>query len=103
MLTPDRIGDSGCSLGLPQRYVCQYGYTAKSFLKKYPEWQDTDFQLRWMADSTKQNLDKYGTARCAIVHHNRPADAKNCHPKTDTRAKYFEKVQERADLLTLEP
>ena len=100
-LSPDVYGDQGCSVGIPQRYVCQFGYSAKSFVKKYPEWKDIDFQLEWMADAMKKNLDTYGTARCAIVSHNRPADASPCTSKTDTAAGYFRKVEKNAKLLTL--
>ncbi len=86
-LAEDVMGDHNCSVGIPQRNVCNYGYTATSFVKKYPEWQDWRFQIRWLADSAKAQYDKYnGDMFRAIVAHNCPACAA---ANRNTNADYF--------------
>lgn len=77
-LSPTVIGDNGCSLGLPQRNFCSHaGISAKTALRKWPEWHDLDFQIEWFADAMKKNLDEYGEIQWAIIDHNRPASAKS--------------------------
>lgn len=78
------IGDNGCSWGIPQRNVCNFGYTAKEFSNKYPIWKDWRFQLQWMADEAKKHYDLYnGDIFRAVVAHNSPSAAKKnkdaCH------------------------
>lgn len=95
-------GDSGCSVGIPQRYVCQYGYSAKSFRKKYPEWNDWRFQLEWMADHAVSNYRKYdGNVRLAIISHNSPAAAARGKDSCHISPCYFVRVQNAASLLSL--
>jgi len=92
-LSPTRIGDSGCSLGLPQRHFCSAanGMTAKQALKKWPEWHDLDFQINWFADAMKRNLDlENEQIKWAIIRHNRPASA----AKKET-TKYWTDVNNR--------
>ena len=93
-------GDAGCSVGIPQRNVCQFGYSAKSFLKKFPEWNDWKRQMQWMADYTARSYDRFNkNPKCAIVYHNRPASALNgCQ---DTHAGYYRTVVSRSLLLSL--
>ena len=93
-------GDNGCSIGIPQRNVCLYGYTAKSFRKKYPNWKTWETQMKWMADYTVQNYKKYdGNPKCTIIHHNRPASARNgCR---DTAARYYGKIVAKSATLSL--
>lgn len=95
-LDPLRHGDSGCSVGIPQRFVCQFGYSAKRFIKKYPEWESAEFQLTWMADHMKMNIEKYKDIRWAILAHNCP---KCANAKWDNG--YLKKVESRTSLLTL--
>lgn len=75
-LSPDVIGDSGCSLGLPQRNFCSHaGITAKTALKKWPEWKGIDFQLSWFSKAVKSNLDRYSDIEWAVTTHNCPSCA----------------------------
>jgi len=77
-LSPTRIGDNGCSLGLPQRNFCSHaGIYASTALKRWPEWNDVDFQIGWFADNIKRHLDTHGDMKWAIVAHNRPASARS--------------------------
>lgn len=95
------IGDSGCSLGIPQYNACVHKkMSAKTFLKKNPEWGDYKFQLNWMADNMVAKYQKFKKARCAIVAHNRPASARKCTNSTDTAAGYFATISRRAASLT---
>lgn len=94
-------GDSGCSVGIPQRYVCQFGYSAKSFRKKYPEWNDWRFQLEWMADHTSQNYQKYdGDVFRTIVSHNSPAAAARGKDSCHISPCYYQRVKVAANSLT---
>ena len=94
-------GDSGCSVGIPQRYVCQFGYSAKSFRKKYPEWNDWRFQLQWMADHTVQSYEKYrGDVFRTIVSHNRPAAAAVGKDSCHITPCYYQRVVKASSLLT---
>lgn len=106
-LAPDRHGDGGRSVGIPQRLVSMYRdpvtgkrFTAKTFLQRYPVWKTAKFQLTWMADRMIENIAKYGSVRLAIISHNMPAcAARKCK---DTPAGYFAKVQKQADRLSLQ-
>lgn len=95
-------GDAGCSVGIPQRNVCQFGYTAKSFLRTYPAWNDWRYQLEWMADHTVESYKKFdGDVFRTVVYHNRPAAAylgvDSCH----ITPCYFKRVDKAAKDLVL--
>lgn len=93
-LSESTHGDGGCSVGIPQRNVCLYGYTAKSFLKKYPAWNDWKVQMQWMADHTKAAYDKYdGDVFRTIVSHNRPASAAVGKDSCGISPCYFQRVK----------
>lgn len=94
-------GDSGCSVGIPQRYVCQFGYSAKSFRKKYPEWNDWRFQLEWMADHTAGNYEKWsGDVFRTIVSHNSPAAAARGKDSCHISPCYYQRVKVASNSLT---
>lgn len=92
-------GDSGCSVGIPQRYVCQFGYSAKSFRKKYPEWNDWKRQLDWMADYTVQNFQKLGDVRLTIIYHNSPQSALSGRDACHISPCYYQRVKNTISLL----
>lgn len=98
-IAEDRHGDGGCSIGIPQRNVCQFGYSAKSFIRKYPEWKDWRMQMRWMADYTAKQYERFDkNAKCTIIYHNRPASAlAGCR---DTAAGYYKTISAKASLLS---
>jgi hypothetical protein len=100
-LAEDRHGDNNCSVGIPQRYVCQFGFpSATAFVKKYPEWKDWQFQVRWMADSVKAKYEKYhGDIFRTVVAHNSPVAAA---ANRDTKAGYWRQVRSREHLLRVE-
>jgi hypothetical protein len=77
-LSPDVVGDGGCSLGLPQRNFCSHaGIYASTAVKRWPEWKDIDFQIDWFADNMKRHLEEQGDIKWAVIAHNRPASARN--------------------------
>lgn len=79
-LSPTVIGDNGCSLGLPQRNFCSHaGISAKTALKKWPEWNNIKFQIAWFADNTKGHMDEYQDIKWAVIAHNCPACARKRH------------------------
>lgn len=98
-LAEDRDGDHGCSIGIPQRQVCQFGYSAKSFRKKYPEWKTASKQLDWAAEHMAYNLDHFKDLRKAVIAHNSPAAAVR---GVDTKAHYYAKVLATSSTLTLQ-
>jgi hypothetical protein len=74
-LSPDVVGDAGCSLGLPQRNFCSHAkISAATARKKWPEWKTVDFQLDWFADRSKTFRDQY-SLKWAVTAHNCPACA----------------------------
>jgi len=76
-LLPERIGDKGCSLGIPQRNFCLYGISAKTALKRYPVWKDYKFQLEWMADKAREDYNRFNSnVFLSIIFHNCPVCAK---------------------------
>ncbi len=101
-LTPDRIGDHGCSFGILQYNACSHNnLSAKHFLARNPQWRDYRFQLASLADEVKINLKQFGTIRCTIVWHNGPAFATPCTPWTDTPARYFHTISKLTSRFTL--
>lgn len=101
----DRHGDGNCSVGIPQRNVCQFGYSATSFVKKYPEWKDWQFQMRWMADSVKAKYEAFhGDIFKTVAAHNCPACV--LEGASDNRRKiaenYWNKVRSREELLSID-
>lgn len=94
-------GDSGCSVGIPMKNVCQFGYSAKSFRKKYPEWNDWRFQLEWMADHTLKSYQKFDSdVRLAIISHNSPAAAARGVDACHISPCYYQRVVNASKLLT---
>lgn len=99
-LAEDRDGDHGCSIGIPQYNACaHHRMNAKRYREIHPEWNDWRFQMTWMADQTVKTLQAFdGNAKCAIIHHNRPASAYNgCR---DTAAGYYRNIVSRSSLLS---
>lgn len=96
-------GDNGCSVGIPMRNVCLYGYTAKSFRKKYPEWNSLEFQLNWMADQVAAKYEKYDSdIRKIILSHNCPScAARNVDACHITPCYYQRVVNMSSKLVTL--
>lgn len=98
-LSETTIGDSGCSLGIPQLNTCvHHNQKAETFLKSNPEWGDWRHQLEWMADRTATNYQRFDqNVRLTIIAHNCPACAR---AGKDSRAGYFRAVTARLSLLT---
>jgi hypothetical protein len=101
-------GDGGCSIGIPQRNTCNFRdpvtgrwFNAKTFRQRYPAWNDWRTQMEWMADYTAANYKKFPKVRCVIVNHNRPASARPCTDRTDTKARYYGKIAARSQALSL--
>ena len=88
-----------CSIGIPQRNVCNFGYTTASFRRKFPAWNDWRVQMDWMTTYTAASYARFdGKAKCTIIYHNRPASALNgCR---DTKAGYYGKIVSRSTSLT---
>lgn len=95
------IGDSGCSVGIPQRNVCQFGYTAKAFVKKYPVWNDWRHQLTWMADHTAASYKKFkGDVFRTVVYHNSPRAALKNVDACHISPCYYQRVKNASAKLT---
>lgn len=91
-------GDKGCAVGIIQYNACvHHKMSAKTFLKKFPEWQSWEYQLERMADMVANRYEIYdGNIKQVVIHHNRPASAKLGR---DTPAGYFKAVSARTSLL----
>lgn len=105
-MNTDTIRDHGCSVGIPQRNVCNAGYSAKKFLNTFPAWLDYKTQLKWMVTETVETYNGFHKDIFrTIVHHNCPACASvaqdACYVGGKRMSKcYYQRVEITAKELT---
>ena len=72
-------GDKGCSVGIPQRYVCDPYWPhidAAYWLQLNPSWYDYRVQVDWQVQRVVYNYQNFeGDIRRTIIAHNCPACA----------------------------
>ena len=72
-LEADVIGDSGCSIGIPQYNACKkHNVSAKRWIELHPEWATADHQLEWLADQVAWRTKDFKSEWSQVVNHNCP-------------------------------
>ncbi len=98
-LNENKIGDHGCSIGIPQYNACAHNHTsAAAFVKTHPEWLSYRYQLKWMGLAMMDKYNRFGDSRRAIIAHNRPASAIK---DQDTKAGYYAAIVKMSHILSL--